>query len=403
MKWLLMMMKNMLSYLPIILFCYCQNVPISEELYFKLNTQIFPSEGGSIALKDGLYKFNTVRTIHAKPNEGWIFDRWEGIISGLNNPTDIVFYGDHDIRAVFVQDTFGVRTLAGGKGKGVDMNQFNYPTGIAFDKDENLYVSDRNNHRIQKWLKGSTVGETVAGGNDYGSESNQLNEPGKIVLDALGSIYIADTENHRIQKWYQGASQGQTVAGGNGPGDNLNQLNTPYGIALDKDGFLYVSEIENHRVLRWNPNTKKGTVVAGGNGLGIESNQLAFPMGIILDNNKNLYIADTYNHRVQMWAPESTEGVTVLNFDDIELESFNYFSGITIDNNNNLYLSDYENRRIIEFNLNDRSLKIVAGGNDDGNAANQLSHPFQIVSKTGDFILIADAKNNRIQKWKLND
>ena len=73
MKWLLMMMKNILSYLPIILFCCCQNVPISEELYFKLNTQIFPSEGGSIALKDGLYKFNTVRTIHAKPNEGWIF------------------------------------------------------------------------------------------------------------------------------------------------------------------------------------------------------------------------------------------------------------------------------------------------------------------------------------------
>ena len=124
-------------------------------------------------------------------------------------------------------------------------------------------------------------------------------------------------------------------------------------------------------------------------------------MGIVLDDDKNLYVADTYNHRVQLWTPGAIEGVTILNFNDIELESFNYFSGITIDKNKKLYLSDYENRRIIEFDLTDREMEIVAGGNNDGSAANQLSHPFQIVSKTDDFILIADAKNNRIQKWKL--
>ncbi|OUW35257.1 MAG: hypothetical protein CBD39_00950 [Flavobacteriaceae bacterium TMED179] len=397
-----MMKKKILSYLILLLFCYCQNDQFTEELYFRLKTEILPIEGGTIALEDGLYKSSTVRTIHAKPNEGWIFDRWEGIISGFNNPTDIIFYGDHDIRAVFVRDTFGIRTLAGGKGKGIEMNQFNYPTGIAVDKDENLYVSDMNNHRIQKWLKGSTVGITIAGGNDYGSESNQLNKPGKIVLDGLESIYIADTENHRVQKWYKGATEGETVAGGNGPGDNLYQLNTPYGIALDKDGFLYISEIENHRVIRWNPNTKQGKVVAGGNGPGLESNQLTHPMGIVLDDDKNLYVADTYNHRVQLWTPGAIEGVTILNFNDIEFESINYFSGITIDKNKKLYLSDYENRRIIEFDLIDRRMEIVAGGNNDGSAANQLSHPFQIISKTDDFILIADAKNNRIQKWKLN-
>ena len=38
---------------------------------------------------------------------------------------------------------------------------------------------------------------------------------------------------------------------------------------------------------------------------------------------------------------------------------------------------------------------------EDGVSLNQFSHPFQIVSKTDDFILVADAKNNRIQKWKL--
>jgi len=395
-------MKRKIIILISILFWNCETVNDTSALFYKLNTEILPADAGSINLEEGEYKFNTVRTIHAKPNEGWLFDHWEGIISGLSNPTDIIFYGDHDIRAVFVKDTFRVRTLAGGKGKGFNLDQFNYPTGIAYDQDENLYVSDMHNHRIQKWIKGATFGITIAGGNDYGSDANQLNEPGKIAIDALGTIYVADSENNRIQKWYKGAKEGETVAGGNGRGDALNQFDKPYGIALDNDGILYVSDIENHRVVRWDPNAKEGVVVAGGNGNGTHLNQLSYPMGIILDEKKNLYVADTYNHRVQLWNPGAKEGVTILSADDINFKSFNFFTGITIDKKNRLYLSDYEKRQVVEFDMVSESIKIVAGGNKVGPRPNQFSDPFQIISKTDDFILVADAKNNRIQKWRLN-
>ena len=403
MKMFMKMLKKIMFFTSLLLLCDCQPEVDIKELFFILNTDISPSEGGTISLNEGEYKFNTVKTIHAKPNDGWVFDRWEGVISGSSNPTEIIFYGDHDIRAVFIKDSFAIRTLAGGKGRGYALDQFNYPTGIAYDKDENLYVSDMNNHRIQKWIKGATVGITVAGGNDYGRNANQLNEPGKISIDPLGSIYIADTKNNRIQKWYNGAKEGETVAGGNGSGESLQQLDKPYGIALDNDGYLYVSEINNHRVMRWDPKSKEGIIVAGGNASGNKSNQLSRPMGIVLDQNKNLYVADTYNHRVQLWAPGAIEGVTVLSANDIEFESFNFFTGISIDKKNRLYLSDYEKRQIIEFDLKSKSIKIVAGGNKDGMSLNQFSHPFQIISKTDDFILVADAKNNRIQKWKLKE
>ena len=395
-------MKRKIIILISILFWSCETINDTSELFYKLNTEILPTDAGTINLEEGEYKFNTVRTIHAKPNEGWVFHHWEGIISGLSNPTDIIFYGDHDIRAVFVKDTFRVRTLAGGKGRGFNLDQFNYPTGIAYDQDENLFVSDMHNHRIQKWIKGATFGITIAGGNDYGSDANQLNEPGKIAIDALGTIYIADSENNRIQKWYKGAKEGETVAGGNGRGDALNQFDKPYGIALDNDGVLYVSDIENHRVVRWDPNAKEGVIVAGGNGNGNELNQLSYPMGIVLDEKKNLYVADTYNHRVQLWNPGAKEGVTILSADDINFKSFNFFTGISIDKKNRLYLSDYEKRQVVEFDMASESIKIVAGGNKVGPGPNQFSDPFQIVSKTDDFILVADAKNNRIQKWKLN-
>ena len=398
----MMMMKRKILIIIFLLFWSCDSENDLTALFYKLNTDILPANSGKITLEEGEYKFNTLRTIHAIPNEGWLFDHWEGIISGLSNPTDIIFLGDHDIRAVFVKDTFAVRTLAGGKGKGFDLDQFNYPTGIAYDQDENLYVSDMHNHRIQKWIKGATFGVTVAGGNDYGSDSNQLNEPGKIAVDPLGTIYIADSENNRIQKWYKGAKEGETVAGGNGRGDALNQLDKPYGIALDNDGFLYVSDIDNHRVVRWDPSAKEGIIVAGGNGNGNQSNQLSYPMGIVLDENKNLYVADTYNHRVQLWTPEAKNGVTILSADDIDFESFNFFTGISVDKKNRLYVSDYEKRQVVEFDMTSNSIKIVAGGNQVGSKPNQFSDPFQIISKTDDFILVADAKNHRIQKWKLN-
>ena len=142
-------------------------------------------------------------------------------------------------------------------------------------------------------------------------------------------------------------------------------------------------------------------LVAGGNGRGRNANQLAYPMGIAIDKNNNLYVADTYNHRVQLWKPNAKEGITLISAQDSQLQSFNYFTGITMDENNKLYLSDYQNRQIVEFDIENKKLKIVAGGNDDGDRPNQFSHPFQLVSKTDDFILVADAQNNRVQKWKL--
>ncbi|GAB3494039.1 hypothetical protein GCM10027341_09710 [Spirosoma knui] len=53
-------------------------------------------------------------------------------------------------------------TVAGGLP--LAANQLNLPSGVAIDKDGNIYVADGNNNRIQKWTPGATQGTTVAGG-----------------------------------------------------------------------------------------------------------------------------------------------------------------------------------------------------------------------------------------------
>lgn len=391
-----------LSLLILILVYSCSKKEVSEEItQFELRTELWPEEGGTVIPSTGSYNAYVLKSIYARPEAGWIFDRWEGAVSGVQNPIQLSFFRDHAIRAVFKQDTFKVRTLAGGNGKGSELNQLYYPTGIALDPNGDLYVSDMYNHRIQRWKPGATVGITAAGGNGYGNSPSQLDEPGKIDVDAQGNLYIADTRNHRVQKWEHGAQSGTTIAGGNGMGNQNNQMNKPFGIAVHQSGAVYVSEIGNHRVTKWLPGATEGVVVAGGNGEGNGPNQLAFPLGLTVRNNGDIYVADTYNHRVQLWKPGAKKGITILSVDDLkETLSLNYFSGITLVDDNFLFITDYEQKRILQYDLTLKSITIVAANSSLENEDEKLSQPYQIALDTNGNLIIADAKNNRIQKWK---
>ena len=81
------------------------------------------------------------------------------------------------------------------------------------DYANNLYIADRDNHRIQKYLFGSSIGQRVAGNVTAGSSSDKLRFPGRVIIDSNEDLYIADTWNHRIQFWRKGANLGTTVAG----------------------------------------------------------------------------------------------------------------------------------------------------------------------------------------------
>jgi sugar lactone lactonase YvrE len=72
------------------------------------------------------------------------------------------------------------------------------------DSNENLYIADGYNHRVQRWAPGATSGVTVAGGNGYGSAANQLDNPVAVALDSNGDLYVADEDNDRVQRWAPG-------------------------------------------------------------------------------------------------------------------------------------------------------------------------------------------------------
>lgn len=135
-------------------------------------------------------------------------------------------------------------TVAGGNGTGKRRNQLDFPTYICVDDDHTLYISDRNNERVMKWLKDTKEGIIVAGGKGQGNNLRQFAFPQGVKVDPLGQIYVADYGNGRVMRWSEEAGVGTVVIDG-----KADRLSGPRGLAFDDEGNLYVADCDNHRHL----------------------------------------------------------------------------------------------------------------------------------------------------------
>ena len=108
-------------------------------------------------------------------------------------------------------------TLAGSAAgsSGVAANLINIAYSLTLDSSNALYVTDYSNNRIQKWAAGASSGTTVAGQSNgaSGASSTALSMPVGIVLDSNNNMYFTDRGNHRVMYWANGASSGTVIAG----------------------------------------------------------------------------------------------------------------------------------------------------------------------------------------------
>ncbi|CAF2058698.1 unnamed protein product [Rotaria magnacalcarata] len=113
--------------------------------------------------------------------------------------------------ALYVTEKAGI-TVAGITGiQGNDSNLLNTPYDATVDYQNTLYVTDRNNHRIQKYLMNSSYGTTVCGNGLNGTASNELKYPSQSLVDSNGNLRVAETGNSRIQLFYNGSLSAVTI------------------------------------------------------------------------------------------------------------------------------------------------------------------------------------------------
>ena len=226
-------------------------------------------------------------------------------IDQLNYPRDVIL--DEKKKSLIISDSENRRVVRWALQNRNDDKEILIENiscyGLMMNENGDLFVSDVNEHAVKRWRKGEIgrkrEGIIVAGGNGRGNKLNQLNNPTHIFVDREETIYVSDKENHRVMKWYKGASEGIIVAGGQGQGNSLSQLNGPMGLLVNEVGDIYVADWGNNRIMCWSSGSKEGRVIVGGNGRGNGSSQLSLPIGLSFDVENNLYVADSGNGRIQ--------------------------------------------------------------------------------------------------------
>ncbi|CAF3098644.1 unnamed protein product [Rotaria socialis] len=89
-----------------------------------------------------------------------------------------------------------------------------FPMEVNVDNDGIIYVCDHEAHEEARYKQVETVGTVVAGGKGKGVHLNQLSHPTCIFVDKDHSVYVSGWGNHRVVKWEKNATKGILIAGG---------------------------------------------------------------------------------------------------------------------------------------------------------------------------------------------
>jgi hypothetical protein len=240
---------------------------------------------------------------------------------------------------------------------------FNNPVGLAIDSQDNLYVSDRNNHIIRKIGTNGTVTTFAGSSKGYGDGTGTaalFNSPTGLVCDSAGNLYVCDTGNAVIRKI---TSNGvvTTLAGmasntGYTDGTGVNAMfMDPEGIVIDSNNILYITDKSNNVVRRVTSTGVVTTLVGSINGhadLVGPAAKFDKPSGIVMDLSGNIYVGDkccirkiTNDVIVSTIAGlYNTSGNVDGNGSTARFGSAIY--GLAISSDGNIFIADYNNSSI---------------------------------------------------------
>ena len=172
------------------------------------------------------------------------------------------------------------------------------PSMLALDKDNRLlYVSDTSLDQVLVYdadtlkLK-RTIG--TSGHNHELTDPGNFAKPTGLAVDKDGNLYVADTMNNRIEEF---DADGQFIRAWGKNGDGPGYFARPKGVAIDSDGNIWVADGMQDRVQVFNQDLQY-CISFGGHGF--MPGQFAALVNIISDNQRNrIFTTEIYYGRAQ--------------------------------------------------------------------------------------------------------
>jgi tripartite motif-containing protein 71 len=274
-----------------------------------------------------------------------------------------------------------------GTTEGSGSNQFNHPEGSATDSSGNLWVDDKNNHRLQKF---SPAGELIGSYGSAGKGEGQFeNAWGIAINQSTNEVFVGDYANDRISVF---SNTGTFLRMFGSVGSGNGQLNGPVGLTLDSSGNVWVADDGNNRIEEF---SSTGTYISKFGKLGSGNGELKEPLFVAICEGE-LFVVDHGNNRIQEFS-RTGEYLNQFGSEGTGNGQFKKPEGIAVDPmKGNLYVSDEGNERIEEFSPAGKFLTTFGAF---GEGVGGLHGPTGLaVGPTGK-IYIADQYNARIDEW----
>ncbi len=260
------------------------------------------------------------------------------VAQGVNKPRGTVFNSKGQLVVVEGSGTtVSVLTPEGEKIR--TFGKLKHAFGVTVDKDDNIYVVENGNHRVNKF---SSDGEFVAVVGSRGSGNLQFSDPFDICYNRRdNNLYVTDNCNHRIQVL---STELKFVRCFGTPGNGNRQLQNPLYASFDSANNLYVTEYINHRVQVF---TAEGqflrTFSQKANG-----QKLSYPYSIAIDSSDTVYVSENGPHHVSVFTSQGAY-ITTFGGQGTKEGQFNGIYGLAIDSIDSVVVSDQDNGRLQTF------------------------------------------------------
>jgi sugar lactone lactonase YvrE len=260
----------------------------------------------------------------------------------------------------------------------------NYPVKPVADSAGNLWVAECTNNRVVEYktpfsngMSASIVlGEPDMNTSTGGTSATTLYCPSGMVFDSQGNLWVSDYDNSRIVEYKAPFTSGMAASIALGQADlnsstcatSATALCYPWeGLAFDSKGNLFVGDYSNCRIVEYQPPFTTGMAAAIAIGqsdltssnCGTTASALNSPLGLAFDANGNLWTGDYTNNRVLEFQAPFTTGMSAT----VVIGQANFTSStgsttasglwdpydVSFDNKGNLYVADYDNNRTVMY------------------------------------------------------